>query len=60
MDVTLEMLSEGDPTTEIITIDGETITEEVCIDILDTCEAAEGFTEEDRRLLEDGDYRLLE
>jgi hypothetical protein len=36
------------------------ITEEICIDILDTCEAAEGFTEEDRRLLEDGDYRLLE
>ena len=36
------------------------ITEEICIDILDTCEAAEGFTEEDRRLLEDGDFRLLE
>ena len=39
---------------------GVQITEEICIDILDTCEAAEGFTEEDRRLLEDGDYRLLE
>jgi hypothetical protein len=40
--------------------DAFVITEEICIDILDTCEAAEGFTEEDRRLLEDGDYRLLE
>lgn len=36
------------------------ITEEICIDILETCEAQQGFTEEDRRLLEDGDYRLLE
>lgn len=36
------------------------ITEEICIDILESCEAAEGFTPEDRRLLEDGDYRLLE
>lgn len=36
------------------------LTEEICIDILETCEAAEGFTEEDRRLLEDGDFRLLE
>jgi hypothetical protein len=40
--------------------DAFVITEEICIDILDTCEAAEGFTEEDRRLLEDGDFRLLE
>lgn len=36
------------------------ITEEICIDILETCEAQQGFSEEDRRLLEDGDYRLLE
>lgn len=36
------------------------ITEEICIDILESCEAAEGFTPEDIRLLEDGDYRLLE
>ena len=36
------------------------ITEEICIDILESCEIAEGFTPEDRRLLEDGDYRLLE
>lgn len=50
--------SEGEPTTEIVEVPGDTITEEICIDILDTCE--ESFTEEDRRLLEDGDYRLLE
>jgi hypothetical protein len=36
------------------------ITEEICIDILESCEIAEGFSPEDRRLLEDGDYRLLE
>jgi hypothetical protein len=36
------------------------ITEEICIDILETCEAQEGFVSDDRRLLEDGDYRLLE
>ena len=41
-------------------VPGIALTEEICIDILDTCEAAEGFTEEDRRLLEDGDFRLLE
>jgi hypothetical protein len=41
-------------------IAAQNLTEEICIDILDTCEAAEGFTEEDRRSLEDGDYRLLE
>jgi len=41
-------------------IDAQDITEEICIDILETCEAQQGFTEEDRRLLEDGDFRLLE
>lgn len=41
-------------------IEAQTITEEICIDILESCEAADGFTPEDRRLLEDGDYRLLE
>lgn len=41
-------------------IDAQDMTEEICIDILETCEAEQGFTEEDRRLLEDGDFRLLE
>ena len=36
------------------------ITEEICIDILEQCEAQQGFTQEDARLLEDGDFRLLE
>jgi hypothetical protein len=36
------------------------MTEEICIDILDVCEIEGGFTPEDVRLLEDGDYRLLE
>lgn len=36
------------------------ITEEICIDIIDSCEAQGGFTPSDIRLLEDGSYRLLE
>lgn len=52
--------SEGEPTTEEVVIPSAQITEEICIDILETCEAEQGFTEEDRRLLEDGDFRLLE
>lgn len=37
------------------------ITEEICIDILETCEIEGGFTPETaRRLTEDGGYRLLE
>jgi hypothetical protein len=38
----------------------QTMTEEICIDILDVCDIEGGFTPEDVRLLEDGDYRLLE
>ena len=41
-------------------IDAQSLTEEICIDILETCEAEQGFTAEDARLLEDGDFRLLE
>lgn len=41
-------------------LDAQNITQEICIDILETCEAQQGFTDEDRRLLEDGDFRLLE
>ncbi len=41
-------------------IAAQDLTEEICIDILETCEAQQGFTDEDRRLLEDGDFRLLE
>lgn len=36
------------------------ITEEICIDILETCESIDQFTQESIRLLEDGGYRLLE
>jgi hypothetical protein len=44
------------------TIHGEPIalTEEICIDILESCEATQGFTPTDIRLLEDGSYRILE
>lgn len=35
------------------------LTEEICIDILESCEVQNGFTP-DVRLLEDGDFRLLE
>jgi hypothetical protein len=41
-------------------IEAQNLTEEICIDLLETCEAQEGFVSDDRRLLEDGDYRLLE
>lgn len=41
-------------------IAAQTMTEEICIDILEACDIAEGFSDEDRRLLEDGDFRLLE
>lgn len=41
--------------------DAYVLTEEICIDILETCDIENGFTpSSDRRLLEDGDYRLLE
>lgn len=36
------------------------ITEEICIDLLESCEAVGGFIPTDIRLLEDGSYRLLE
>jgi len=38
---------------------GALVTEEICIDILEACEVQNGFIP-DARLLEDGDYRLLE
>ena len=41
-------------------IEAQDITEEICIDILETCEAVNQFTQEGIRLLEDGGYRLLE
>ena len=41
-------------------IAAQNLTVEICIDILESCEVSEGFTPEDIRLLEDGDYRLLE
>lgn len=41
-------------------IPAQNMTEEICIDILDTCESITQFTQTARRLLEDGGYRLLE
>lgn len=41
-------------------IPAQTLTGEICIDILETCESIEQFTQTARRLLEDGEYRLLE
>jgi hypothetical protein len=41
-------------------IPAQTITEELCIDMIETCEALDGFVSDYVRLLEDGDYRLLE
>jgi hypothetical protein len=36
------------------------LTEEICIDMIESCEAVSGFTPTDIRLLEDGSYRILE
>lgn len=36
------------------------LTEEICIDMLESCDAVSGFTPTDIRLLEDGSYRILE
>lgn len=41
-------------------IPAQDLTEEICIDILDTCESLDQFVSEGIRLLEDGGYRLLE
>jgi hypothetical protein len=56
--VTINSISFGDPTT--VTVPGETVTEEICIDIIEQCDVADGISQDDRRLLEDGDFRLLE
>jgi hypothetical protein len=56
-------LTDDTSTTETPTIPaivGAQITEEICIDIIESCEAAGGFIPTDIRLLEDGSYRLLE
>lgn len=37
-----------------------TLVQEICIDILESCDAQSGFVPTDIRLLEDGSYRLLE
>lgn len=37
-----------------------TLVQEICIDILESCDAQNGFVPTDIRLLEDGSYRLLE
>ena len=59
-DITVNRIYVDTIVTEIVAVPASTLTEEICIDILETCEAQQGFTDEDRRLLEDGDFRLLE
>jgi hypothetical protein len=46
--------------TGVVTSPDLALTEEICIDILESCDAASGFTPTDIRLLEDGSYRILE
>lgn len=59
-DLYLLEFSEGEATTETVEIPGATITEEICIDIIDDCQAADQFVADNIRELEDGNYRLLE
>ncbi len=59
-DMYVEEISFGDPTTEEVELPAVTVTEEICIDIIDQCEVGEGIVQGNRRLLEDGGYRLLE
>ena len=47
-------------TQEIPALPSVDITEEICIDIIESCDAVSGFTPTDIRLLEDGSYRILE
>jgi hypothetical protein len=47
--------TEGDPVSPAYTI-----TDEICMDIIESCEAQGGVVPTDIRLLEDGSYRLLE
>lgn len=41
-------------------VDAMTLTEEICFDVIDDCDATSGFTPDDIRLLEGGEFRLLE
>lgn len=58
--IVINSLSFGDPTTEMVNIPGVAVTEEICIDIIDDCQAADQFVADNIRELEDGNYRLLE
>lgn len=50
---------EGTQTTPLIPeVPGQTLTEQICIDIIEDCEST--YIPEDARLLEDGNFRLLE
>lgn len=60
IDLTVNSLSFGDSTVEEVEVSAAAITEEICIDILETCDVSDGFTPSGIRLLEDGGYRLLE
>lgn len=59
-DITLIEVSVISTVTETIEVPGATITEEICIDIIDSCQTAEQFVADNIRELEDGNYRLLE
>lgn len=56
--IIIQSITFGDPTTVIVP--AATVTEEICMDILDACDVSDGFTPSGIRLLEDGGYRLLE
>jgi hypothetical protein len=60
LEVIINSISFGDSTTEEVVVPVATVTEEICIDLIETCEALDGFVSDYIRLLEDGDYRLLE
>lgn len=56
VDITINSISFGDAST--VTVPGEQITEEICMTVLEECD--DTLVPDDARLLEDGEYRLLE
>lgn len=60
IDLTINSIEATQTNPEIPATNEHDITEEICVDIIEECDVTSGFMPEEIRLLEDGDYRLLE